>query len=248
MGPEMDPAMPPEMGAITSRRRDWWAAWRALRRLLANADDTGQVFTIMRSLNVGTMQAGYARLLQTPQGGRLAYQRTELAERFCDPAFVASFAAGSVGAAYRAFLARTGYSAQGLADISRADDPWRDAPHPYAWYGRRMRDCHDVWHVLTGYPADDPLGEACLVAFTYAQTKGLGWGAIALGAAIQAWRMPGGKAAVAAIWEGYRLGRAAAWLPGEDYENLFAEPLDAARRRLHIGVPNAYLAAQQLAN
>ncbi len=232
---------------LVNRRRDWLGALRALRRLLADANDTTQVFKIMRALNVGTMQAGYERLLQTPQGGRLAFQHVELAERFCDPAFVGSFAPGSVGAAYGAFLARTGYSAAGLADISRTDDPWRDAPHPYAWYGRRMRDSHDVWHVLTGYRADEPLGEACLVAFTYAQTRGLGWAAIAVASALKAWRTPGGKPAVSAIREGYRRGRAAAWLPGEDYERLFAEPLDQARARLGIGDPTAYLAFQQQA-
>jgi ubiquinone biosynthesis protein COQ4 len=218
----------------------------ALRRLLADANDTGQVFRIMRALNVGTLQAGYERLLRTIDGGRIAYQRTELSERFSDPAFVGSFAPGSVGAAYGGFLKRTGYSAQGLVDVSRMDDPWRDAPHPYAWYGRRMRDIHDVWHVLTGYPADEPLGEACLVAFTYAQTRGLGWAAIAVAAALKAWRTPdGGKRAVRAIREGYRLGRAAAWLPGEDYERLFAEPLEQARARLRIGRPTAFQAFQQ---
>jgi ubiquinone biosynthesis protein COQ4 len=43
-----------------------------------------------------------------------------------------------------------------------------------------------------------------------------------------------------AIWEGYRLGRRAAWLPGEDYEALLAEPLEQARARLRIGRPETY--------
>jgi ubiquinone biosynthesis protein COQ4 len=83
--------------------------------------------------------------------------------------------------------------------------------------------------VLTGY-GRDPLGEACLVAFSYAQTRGLGWALIALGAALRS-RDP---AVVRAIWQGYRRGRASAWLLGEDYEALLAEPLEAARRRLSI--------------
>ena len=233
--------------AVATGRRDWRGAFTALRRLLADSNDTEQVFRIMRALNVGTVKAGYERLLQTPQGGQLAYQRVELTERFSDPAFVNSFAPGSVGAAYAEFLHRTGYSAAGLADISRTDDPNRDAQHPYAWYGRRMRDSHDIWHVLTGYKADEPLGEACLVAFSYAQTRGLGWAAIAVGSAVKAFRTPGGKPALRAIWEGYRRGRKAAWLPAEDYERLLAEPLEAARNRLHIGAPAAYLALEQTA-
>jgi ubiquinone biosynthesis protein COQ4 len=227
-----------------SYRRDWRAAFDALRRLLRDADDTAQVFRIMRALNAGTAKSGYERLLRTAEGGRIAYQRVELAERLSDPAFVAQFPAGSVGAAYAAFLRQTGYSAEGLAMISRADDAQRDARHPYAWFGRRIRDSHDIWHILTGYRADEPLGEACLVAFSFAQTRGPGWALIAIGTAVKAWRTPGGKPAVRAIWEGFRRGRRAAWLSGEDYEALLAEPLDAARRRLGIGEPLAYRAIQ----
>jgi hypothetical protein len=46
----------------------------------------------------------------------------------------------------------------------------------------------------------------------------------------------GGKA----IWEGYRNGRRAAWLQGEDYERLLAEPLAATRDRLGIAVAAIY--------
>lgn len=227
--------------AITTRM-DWSTALRAVRRLLADANDTAQVFRIMRALNTKSNRAGYERLLSTPAGGRIAYQRIELADRLTDPAYVAQFAAGSVGAAYAQFLKRTGYTADGLAQVSRSDDLVLDAEHPHAWFGRRTRDVHDIWHLLTGYRADDPLGEACLVAFSFAQTRGLGWALIALGAAIKAWRTPGGKSAVRAIFEGYRNGRKAAWLLGEDYEALLAEPLDDARVRLRIAPARAYKA------
>jgi ubiquinone biosynthesis protein COQ4 len=225
-------------------RRDWRAALDALRRLLSDANDTAQVFRIMRALNAGTAKSGYERLLKTREGGRIAYQRVELAERLSDPAFVGQLPAGSVGAAYAAFLRATGYSAEGLATISRTDDMTREAQHPYAWFGRRIRDSHDIWHILTGYSADEPLGEACLVAFSFAQTKGPGWALIAIGSAIKAWRTPGGKPAVRAIWEGFRRGRRAAWLSGEDYERLLAEPLDTARQRLGLTEPQAYRAMQ----
>ncbi len=231
------PAMPD-----LSPRKDWRGAFTALRRLMANAGDTAQVFRIMRALNAGSAKAGYERLLRTPEGGRIAYRRVELASVLSAPDFVGAFATGTVGAAYAAFLRDTDYSAQGLAAVSRSDDLTREAEHPFAWFGRRTRDIHDIWHILTGYRADDPLGEACLVAFSYAQTGGLGWAVIALGSALKAWRTPGGKPAVRAIWEGYRHGRRAAWLQGEDYERLLAEPLAAARDRLAIATPVAYQA------
>src|SRR3546814_3206562 len=76
-----------------------------------NGDDTTQVFRIMKALNAGNSERNFARLLATEEGGRTAYERVELAQRFTDKAWIAQFAPGTVGAAYREFLETTGYSA-----------------------------------------------------------------------------------------------------------------------------------------
>jgi ubiquinone biosynthesis protein COQ4 len=229
-----------------NRRRDWRGAFAAMRTLLGDPNDTVQVFKIMRALNAGSAERNYERLLRTAEGGRTAYRRVELLERFSDPDFLRRFAPGTAGAAYRAFLDRTGYSAKGLAQVGQdAYGGIGEIEHPYAWFGRRERDIHDIWHVLTGYQADDPLGELCLVAFSYAQTKGLGWGFIALVGALKNLREPLGRLVARAAWEGYRSGKRALWLHGEDYEALFAEPLDAARARLGIAEPVCYARAKQ---
>lgn len=227
-------------------KREWGIALRALRRLLADGDDTVQVFRIMRALNGDTSHRNYRRLIASMEGGRLAYERVELAPRLCDRSWIESFPEGSVGAAYRDFLDRTGYSADGLAAVSVAEtDIPLNVEHPYAWFGRRERDIHDIWHVLTGYEADEPLGEACLVAFSYAQTGGLGWAAIAVGAALKSLRITGNSAFARAVWEGRRHGKCAAWLHLEDYEALMAEPLEGARKRLRIAEPKRYREAQR---
>lgn len=225
---------------VVSAAKDWRGAFCALRRLLADANDTAQVFRIMRALNAGSAKAGYDRLLESAQGGRIAYAHVELAPLLTDAAYVSRFPAGTLGAAYAAFLRETGFSAQGLAEVSRTDGPMLDSEHPYAWFGRRTRDVHDIWHILTGYPANAPLGEACLTGFSYAQTGGLGWAMIAVGSAFKALRSPLGLGGVRAVWEGYRHGRRAAWLLGESYETLLAEPLEAARARLRIAPPTIY--------
>ncbi|HXH15020.1 MAG TPA: Coq4 family protein [Sphingomonas sp.] len=235
--------LPPFPG--TSGRRDWPTAIDAVRKLMANGDDTTQVFRIMRALNVGNAPMNYARLLATEQGGRIAYDRVELARRFSDPAFVASFAPDTVGAAYRHFLETTGYSADGLVAVSRLAPSEDDIAHPYAWFGRRVRDTHDIWHVLTGYKADESLGEASLVAFSFAQVGGLGWALIGAAAALKSMRVTGSRLFAKAVWEGYLGGRKAKWISGEDYLELLHEPLDAARARLGIVTPVAYLRAQR---
>jgi ubiquinone biosynthesis protein COQ4 len=201
----------------------------------------------MRALNGDVTQRNYRRLLTVPGGGKLAYQRVELAQKLTDREWIDSFAEGTVGAAYRHFLDSTGYSADGLVEVSMAEGAFQDAglEHPYAWMGRRERDIHDLWHVLTGYKADEHLGEACLVAFSYAQTGGMGWAFIALGASLKSIRVTGELAFVRAVLEGYRAGKRAAWLHGEDYEALLAEPIEAARKRLRIEPPVKYRIAQE---
>lgn len=234
--------LPPFPG--TSGRRDWRTAFDAIRKLLANGDDTTQVFRIMRALNVGNAPMNYARFIATLEGGHMAYERVELAQVLSDRAYVEQFAPGTVGAAYRDFLDTTGYSADGLVEVSKviSEDM---VPHPYAWFGRRVRDTHDIWHVLTGYKADESLGEAALVAFSYAQVGGLGWAFIGGAAALKSLKATGSSLFARAVWEGYRRGRKAKWLAGEDYLQLLHEPIDTARARLGLTEPVAYLKAQR---
>jgi len=230
---------------LAKHKKDWRGAFQAMNKLLADPNDTTQVFRIMAALNAGTAERNYFRLLQTPEGGRLAYERLELVTKLTDKAWLAQFAPGTVGATYRAFLEKTGFSADGLAAVGDEVHGTEKIEHPYAWFGRRERDIHDIWHVLTGYQADDPLGELCLVAFSYSQTKGLGWGFIAAMGVLKDLRQPHGRAVAGAVMEGYRNGRDAQWLHNENIETLFAEPIDAARARLNIKTPVKYIALKQ---
>ncbi len=232
------PLLPPTPGRLQPPRREWRKAAGALRRLLADKDDTAQVFEIMRALNGKATRRGYARMLSSFEGGRIAYQRVELAPLLADRAWLASLGPGTLAAAYLDFTAAGRISPEGLVDVSR--QVMVDIEHPVAWFGRRIRDSHDLWHVLTGYGLD-ALGEACLVAFSYAQTGALGWAVIATGAALNSRRhghrgMPYARA----IWEGYRRGRAARWLSGEDYIALLGERLEAVRARLGLALPAIY--------
>lgn len=215
-------------------------ALRAFGRLVRDKEDTAQVFEIMRALSGGSLRRGYDRMLTTVEGGRQAYLREELARKLDDLAWLANFPEGSVGGAYRAFREARGFTAEALADEARKVAPETvDAPHPVVWYSRRIRDVHDIWHVLTGY-GTDALGEACVVSFSHAQTGNLGFAFIGWGAAAEIRREAPGVPALRAVAQAWRLGRAARWLPGLDYEALFAEPLDAARTRLGLRPPTVY--------
>jgi len=214
-------------------------AFRAFRKLIRDKEDTAQVFEIMRALSGRSIARGYNRMLGTMEGGRQAFLREELAHKLDDPAWLARFEPGTVGAAYRDFREARGFTAEGLAMEARKVAPQTDAPHPVIWYSRRLRDVHDIWHVLTGYQTD-ALGEACVVAFSHAQTGNLGFAFIGWGAAREIRRENPSIPARRAVLQAWRIGRAARWLPALDYEALFSEPLETARGRLGLRPPTLY--------
>lgn len=220
-------------------------AARALKKLIADKEDTSQVFEIMRALSGDAVVKGYRRLISTAHGGRIAYEREEFCARLSDKAWLASFGPGTVGEAYCNFIAPRGLTAEGLAEESRKTAEGEiDAPHPLAWYGRRMRDVHDVWHVLTGYGTDG-LGEACVVAFSYSQTRSLGFAVIAHAGAHQYQKIGNGHPYRKAVMEAFRNGKTSAWLPEVDYVALFGEQLEDARKRLNIPRPVTYLSVPE---
>src|SRR5579864_6919182 len=118
-----------------------FVALKAFRRLVANKDDTKEAFEVIRALSGGSIAKGYVRLVSSAEGGRQAYKADELASLFEDKSWLAQLPIGSVGATYREFIARRGFSAHGLADESRKIGELSiDDPHPIAWYARRIRD------------------------------------------------------------------------------------------------------------
>ena len=224
---------------VRSERLRPLAAFQAFRKLARNKEDTSQVFEIMRALSGRSIGRGYNRMLRTFEGGRQAFLREELAHKLDDPVWLSRFDPGTVGAAYRAFREARGFTAEGLADEARKVAPLVDAQHPVIWYSRRIRDIHDVWHVLTGY-GTDALGEACVVSFSYAQTRNLGFAFIGWGAAREIQREVRSVPARSAVWQAYRNGKAARWLPALDYEALFEQPLESVRARLNIRPADVY--------
>ncbi len=131
-------------------------------------------------------------------------------------------------------------STQGLAEAStggRADGLEETDPEAAAFLGR-LRDMHDLWHVVTGY-SRDILGELALLAFTYEQTGNSGIGYIVRN--VERRMRRGGNTQIAGfLGEASRRGRQAALLPAADWEALLERPLDEVRRELRVGQPVDY--------
>jgi len=215
-------------------------ALKAFRQLTQNKEDTEQVFEIIRALSGDSIMRNFQRLLKTSEGGRQAYLAEELADRLVDRDWLSQFAPGTVGARYKEFIAPRNLSAAGLAEESRKlGEPDVDAAHPVAWFMRRLRDIHDIWHVLTGY-GTDALGEASVVAFTYGQLGNFSLAFLSAGAAVELHKAHWPQPYARAIYEGYSRGRSAEWLPALDYAALFETPLETARAQLKLQRPRIY--------
>jgi ubiquinone biosynthesis protein COQ4 len=213
-------------------------ALRAARTLFANPDDLPQVFTIIESFSGNTLERVWRRMQTYDSGRRLLAQRPDLVSKLLDRDALARLPEGSFGRAYLAFVERENISADGIR-AAAAQGMQGTLPVPLDYVSSRLRDTHDLWHVLTGY-SGDVLGETALLAFIFAQTFNPGIGLIiALGLAKTA-RAARGGAARATILDGFRRGRNTRWLPAVEWEALLALPLSEVRARLSAEAPPVY--------
>ena len=216
------------------------AALIALRQLIRDPEDTQRVFEVIRAMAGPALARGLRRFKQTEAGRRMLRDRRSLLRTLRDRGALAALPDGSLGRAYHKFVYAEQLTADGLAAASMEGDPNAyDLDDPdLAWYGQRVRDQHDLWHVLTQY-GRDPLGEACLLAFTWPQTRNRG---VALIAVAAAWKLSRalGLGALRAMWQGLQSGRHASWLPGQDWEALLRVPVAEVRRLLAVAPPSAY--------
>jgi ubiquinone biosynthesis protein COQ4 len=220
--------------AIDTRLRPFQAA-KAVRRLLVDPSDTRQVFVIFRAMRGRSGLRTFRRFAASATGAAILRERRVLLATLQDRAAMARHPAGSFARAYVDFMEGQNLTADGLVAASESWD--QDVVPPDMTLMReRMRDAHDLNHVLTGY-GRDPLGEMCLLAFMFAHTRNLGM-AMIVG---MAWpRLP--SAARRAVAEAWRNGRKARWFPEQDFEALLPRPLAAVRRELAIADPACYRA------
>jgi ubiquinone biosynthesis protein COQ4 len=216
-------------------------ALRAARALATDPDDLPKVFTIIEALSGNTLHRTARRMREGAAGRRMLATRPDVVARLADREALARLPEGTLGRAYLSFVERESISPEGImAAGEKGMTKEVPMPAPLDWVHGRMRDTHDLWHAAVGY-SGDVLGETALLAFTFAQT----WNpAIALIIAIgltKTMHSPlGGAAARQTILEGFRRGRKAAWLPGQEWEEMLALPIAEVRRRLSLGAPPVY--------
>jgi ubiquinone biosynthesis protein COQ4 len=213
----------------------WKLAAKALIGLSQDTNRTDHVFTIIWALTGDSFERTFEAFAKTEHGKKLLQDKPSLAAVLADRQRLAKMPAGSLGRAYLAFMQKGDFTSDGLMDAQAhrvdpnaavEDDPERQ------YVADRIRDMHDLWHVLTDYGSDDT-GEIANLWFSVGQFGNPGMAFIAF------FGMLDGRLDPTFGWPRYCLkafqrGRRAARLVSEPVEDMLELPIAEARRRLGI--------------
>lgn len=212
-----------------------------MQKLLADKEDTAQVFHIIEALNGDANRKDFQRFMQSENAARLMKERKFLPDILDDHAPLKALPLGTVGRTYVDFMEREGLTANGLVQESMVQrEHHQKFDDDLFWYANRLRDTHDMYHVLTGY-GRDALGEDALLGYTHGQHGGFGIRFIAfMGNREIAKAAPHEARVKDVLAEGRRNGKAAKHIVDQDIETLLDQPLDEVRERLNIAEPVLY--------
>ena len=103
-------------------------AWRALRALMADPDDTAKVFVIIDALSGNSGERLFRRFCVTEVGRRVLYEQRDIVQTLSDREALEQLPEGSLGRTYAGFMSREQISADGLVAASEAggDGPNED--------------------------------------------------------------------------------------------------------------------------
>lgn len=222
-------------------------ALKAFRKLVADKEDTAQVFLIGESLSGPHFARRLRQIVETPEGRAAAESHENLIPYLDDHAALEKLPEGALGRAYLDFMRKEGLTAAGLEAEER-----RHRPETYddllQWHDDRLRDLHDLIHVLTGY-SRGALGELANLGFTYGVNRGgLGDGFVALMGIVEMKRWFPKQPLFSVLREAVRNGRAARNFYIMDIRELFAMPLEDARAAIGVKPAPRYQAARAAIN
>ena len=223
---------PPKRPAI-----EWRRAWRAMQRLMTNPEETEQAFEAISALSGRDFERTFQRFVAHPDGRALYVERPSLFDAVSNRAALRAMPIASFGRAYAEFMDAAGLDAQGLVDAesrSEAASRFENVDPDREWFGHRVRDMHDLWHVLTGYGRDEA-GEAANLAFSFAHLPYRGIALILFGIAVNS--PPDGMSRAAwlrYLYRAWKRGRGAAWLPAARWERFLPRPIEEVRQILRI--------------
>ncbi len=214
----------------------------AVSRLLRNPDDTGQVFKILEALKGNSLGLAHKRMQLDLRGQQLLEEQPNIVSVLNDREALLAMPEGSIGRAYYDFVHREGLSADGLIASSEEAPRFEKMGRNERWLGDRLRDIHDLQHVMTGY-GRDTLGELCLLSFMTTQTPSRGIDFIIFMGRTKGQKENPDLDLKSLVREGREIGQSADWMLFTRWEDRLHEPLEKVRAELGFIPPSKYRAA-----
>jgi ubiquinone biosynthesis protein COQ4 len=204
----------------------WRRALRALTRVMLDPTQTDQVLVFSNLANAAHREERLDMFYTDPRGQQLFAERRSIDSSNVDLDALAQLPEGTLGHAYATFM-----RAHGLTPDVFDGRPPDVRDDRAAFVIQRMRQTHDLWHVVTNAETD-PAGEVALQAFTYAQVRAPSSGILALLGMLRSLRYT--RDVVRDVRELYRLGRDAEPLVLFPWEDHWATPISDVRRMLKL--------------
>jgi ubiquinone biosynthesis protein COQ4 len=196
---------------------------RTLGTLVVDPSRLDLVLVFTQAVNISTVARAVRRLERDRAGAALLAEQPRIDRSHVDFDALRRLPDGTLGREYTRFLDDNGISPDAFAAIPDVGDPRA------AYLMLRMRQTHDLWHVLTGY-APDIRGEILLQAFTYAQTGAPASLLIAVFGSAR-WGF-GWRGQMAAMRKAFARGKRAHFLALVRWEEHWATPVEELRTKL----------------
>ena len=206
-----------------------WQRWKrgllALLEVGKDPDRTDKVLEAYEHLNAGTERSRVRRFYSSPDAQRLFAEDRTLDKTTLDATVLAKLPEGTLGHGYARFMTERGLTPDLFAT--------QGALTREAFMIKRLRQTHDLWHVLTGINTDVP-GELELQAFSTVQLRlPSAFLLVSLGTLRWLWRHP---TLPFRVLRGAIAGLRARRLDSLPWEDFWAMPLSELRARLRCGV------------
>ncbi|MBS0482518.1 MAG: hypothetical protein JSR96_10275 [Proteobacteria bacterium] len=228
-------------------RYDFPKAWRHFKELVKDKENTAEVFPIFEALPWRGVYDAARAFLSSEKGQKIRASEPSLVTILDDHDSLRRLPKGTLAHVYCDFMEREGLSAQGLVDeLDRYRRPDQYFNDQVDWYFRRMRDTHDLLHILTGY-GRDALGEQCVLAFTYSQQPSLAHLFLGYAGALEVRKGDTvGVPIFRSVREAQKKGAACPRLVELPIRELLAMPIEDVRKRLNITPPRYYMQAHTM--
>ncbi len=221
-------------------------AWFHFKELVKDKEDTSQVAPIFEALPWRGIYDAALAFLKTERAQEIRRKEPSLVALLDNHAELRKLPAGSLAHIYCDFMEREGLSAQGLVDELDKNRPadmyWDDQ---VTWYFNRMRDTHDLLHILTGF-GRDALGEQCVLAFTYSQQPSPAHLFLGYAGGLEIRKHPVKVPVFRSVREAQNMGKACPRLVEMSISELLPLSIEEVRAKLNIAEPKFYRQAHAI--